>query len=110
MATLRQVVQQLRRDDVFGLAAELAYRFFLAIFPFFLFLTALGQLLARGLPVPNPAPHFAQLLGQIMPPEAGALFQAELEYVLGTYHPGLASLGFASAMWLATGGTTALIK
>jgi membrane protein len=110
MASLRQLVDPFRRDDVLGLAAELAYRFFLAIFPFFLFLAALGQLLTGGLGVPNPAPHFAQLLGQIMPPDASALFQAELEYVLSTYHPGLASLGFASALWVATGGTTALMK
>ena len=39
----KQLFAQLVRDDALGLAAELAYRFFLAIFPFFVFLASVGQ-------------------------------------------------------------------
>src|SRR5437868_3040767 len=37
-----QVKRQYRRDDVSGLAAELTYRTFLALFPFAIFLAALS--------------------------------------------------------------------
>lgn len=39
----RALLQQIERDDAFGMAAEMAYRFLFAVFPLLLFLvTALG--------------------------------------------------------------------
>src|SRR4051794_7027998 len=109
-----QVLRDLRvhwvRDDVWGLSAELAYRFFLSIFPFFIFLAALGNLLTDWLALPNPAPHFGELLSQVMPPEAAGLFQAELAYVVETTRAGLVPLSLVGALVVATGSTTALMK
>ncbi len=36
---VNQLIKAIHDDDCFGRAAQLAYYFFLALFPFFLFLT-----------------------------------------------------------------------
>jgi membrane protein len=95
---------------VLGLAAELAYRFFLAIFPFFIFIAALGKPIAALLGWPDPAEQVSELLSQVMPPEAADLFRAEIGRVIELTGPGLLPISFAGAMWVATGGTTAVMK
>ncbi|MDP8905114.1 MAG: YihY/virulence factor BrkB family protein [Chloroflexota bacterium] len=110
VAAARQVYRQSMRDDVLGLAAELAYRFFLALFPFTIFMTALGGFLAQQLQVQNPADQVVQLLGDLLPPEAAALVQAELERVIANQNAGLLSLGALLALFFATGGTKAIMK
>src|SRR5439155_24991438 len=47
--------RRLGAHDVAGLAAELAYRFFLALFPFVIFLAALGAFVARAAGVADPS-------------------------------------------------------
>jgi membrane protein len=108
--TLRQLGIQIVRDDVVGLSAELAYRFFLSIFPFFIFLTSLGTLVASAFGLPDPAQHFADLLSQVMPPDAAEVFEAEIQRVIGTTRVGVASLSLAGALLVATSGTNALMK
>jgi membrane protein len=108
--TGKQLVQQVIEDDVSGLAAELAYRFFLALFPFFIFLAALGGFVAFLFDVPNPTQQIVQLLGETLPPTAAELVRGQLEAMVGTRHPGLLSIGILGAIWVATGGTNALIK
>jgi len=106
----RQLFAQLVRDDALGLAAELAYRFFLAIFPFFIFLASVGAFFPTVFRLPNPARHFVDLLAQIMPPAAAEVFKPEIEHLIGTTRPGLASLSVLGAVVIATSGTNALIK
>jgi membrane protein len=98
------------RDDVFGLAAELAYWFFLSLFPFFIFLAALGGFVAALLDVRDPTQQIVDLLGTTMPPEATLLVRPQIEHVAGTRNPGLLSLGILGAIWTATGWATATIK
>lgn len=106
----RRVVRQSLRDDVLGLAAELAYRFFLAVFPFAIFLTALGGFIASRLDIANPAQRAVDLLGQALPEEAASLVRAELQKVIDNQSAGLLSLGALLALFFATGGTKAIIK
>jgi membrane protein len=106
----KQLLLQLIRDDALGLAAELAYRFFLAIFPFFIFLASVGGFLPSLFGLPDPARSFVELFSQIMPPAAAEVFRPEIEYLVGTTRPGLASLSVLGAVMIATSGTNALIK
>jgi membrane protein len=106
----RQFVRQAMRDDVMGLSAELAYRFFLALFPFAIFLAAMGSFVAAQLPVENPAERAVELLGEALPEEAAAVVQAELESLIQNQTPGLLSIGAILALFFATGGTNAIIK
>ena len=52
-----RLMEGIKADDVSGLAAEIAYRFLFAVFPFGLFVAALGSFAARWLHVENPAQH-----------------------------------------------------
>jgi uncharacterized BrkB/YihY/UPF0761 family membrane protein len=42
----RRLIKEVGEDDISGLSAELTYRFFLSLFPFFIFLAALGGFVA----------------------------------------------------------------
>jgi membrane protein len=106
----RRTISQSLRDDVLGLSAELAYRFFLAIFPFGIFLAALGGFVADWLDIENPAQRAVDLLGGVLPEEAAGLVQSELQSVIDRQSAGLLSLGAVLALFFATGGTNAIIK
>ena len=59
----RRVIAELRDDDCLGRAAQLAYYFLFALFPFFLFLTTL----LGYLPVPDLLDRLLDMLGQMLP-------------------------------------------
>jgi membrane protein len=103
-------VRQGLRHDVIGLSAELAYRFFLALFPFLIFLVALGAAIAATLGQADPSRDVVRQLTASLPPEASALIAPELERLIAGEHPALLSLGGIFALVFATGGTNALIK
>lgn len=107
---LSRFVDSVLREDLAGLAAEIAYRFLFAVFPFGLFLAALGAFVAGWLGVDNPAGQAVEALGDNLPPDLGRALQPELERVIGTARPGLLTIGALGALWAATGGTNALIK
>src|SRR4051812_45462356 len=50
----RGLLERVREDDVTGMATELAYRFLFAIFPFGIFLAALGAFVAAAMGISNP--------------------------------------------------------
>jgi len=55
-------------DDLSGAAAEMAYRFFLALFPFLIFVAAVGGFLAEMIGIADPTTKIMDALGQSMPP------------------------------------------
>lgn len=105
-----RAIRQGLRHDVIGLSAELAYRFFLALFPFLIFLVALGAATAAALGQADPSRDVVRQLTGSLPPEASALIAPELERLIAGEHPALLSLGGILALVFATGGTNALIK
>ena len=108
--TLKQLVHEVQSDDVAGLSAELAYRFFLALFPFFLFLAALGGLVAGFLDIANPAQRLVDLISDQLPADAARLLEDQLTAVIGTQRPGLVSVGILGAIWAASSGFKAVMK
>jgi membrane protein len=99
-----------QRDDVTGLAAELAYRFLFAIFPFGIFVAALTAFVAGAIGIGDPTGQIIGALGDNLPKEIAAGIRPQLEAVIGTTRPGLLTFGAIAALWAATGGTNALIK
>ena len=63
----RRLIDGIRKNDVSGLAAEIAYRFLFAVFPFGLFVAALGAFVATALRVDNPAEQIVAGLGDNLP-------------------------------------------
>jgi membrane protein len=106
----RRLGRQVLDDDVMGLAAELAYRFFLALFPFAIFVAGVGAFIARQLDVQNPATVVTEQLAGTLPSEAAGLIEQELRRVIEQQNAGLISFGVLAAVFFATGGTNAVIK
>ena len=102
--------KQFQEDDATGLAAELAYRWLFAVFPFGLFLAALGSFVASWMGIQNPGQQIVGALGDNLPAELAAGIQPELERVIGQQQPGLVSIGALLALWAATSGTMTVIK
>ena len=88
-ASLRKLVKECQKDDIFGLSAEMAYWIIFSLFPFFIFLGTLagivGQIIGtqdlldsvtdnlyRSLD-PATADMLRDLLGQVVSPTGGAL-------------------------------------
>lgn len=104
--TVREVVN----DDITGLSAELAYRFFLSLFPFVIFVTALGGFVAQKLDVGNPVGEIMSHLGQSVPPDAAAVIEKQLQAIVGTNGAGLLSVGILGAVWAASSGFRTVMK
>jgi membrane protein len=91
-------------DNAFGRAAELAYFFLLALFPFLIFLLSVFSFLS-GL-----QEALLDWLAQVMPGEAMQLVADWVENVVGDRSGGLLSLGLLGALWAASTGMAAVIN
>ena len=105
-----RIIRGVKEDDLSGLAAEIAYRFLFAVFPFGLFAAALGSFAATYLRVDNPADDIIRGLGDNLPPSIADAIRPELQHLLSSARPDLVSIGAIAALWAATGGTNALVK
>ncbi len=105
----RRVFQQAEEDDVAGLAAEIAFRTFLELFPFFIFVALIGSGLESSLRIPNPAKQMLQLLSDSLPQGAADPIRQQLESVLGS-EQGLVGLPVLGVLWLAAGSGATLLK
>ncbi|HET9086103.1 MAG TPA: YihY/virulence factor BrkB family protein [Acidobacteriaceae bacterium] len=93
-------------DDLTGRSAELAYFFFLAIFPGFLFLTAvLGMLSGPGTALRSSLMHY---LPQVVPPQAWSILQDAFTHTSKAASGGKLSFGVIAALWSATAGMSAM--
>jgi membrane protein len=110
LGVLKHMRREMGDDDVGGVAAALAYHFLLALFPFFVFLTSLGGLIAEMVGGENPAPRIVQQLGASLPPAISGVLIRELGGVIDTSHPGLVSFGLAAAVWATMGGMKSLMR
>ena len=104
------LIQHSVRDDVTGLAAELAYKFFLGLFPFLMFLTALGGFVSSQLGIQNPAENVAETSQEGLPPSASDLVARELRAMIVQRNPGLLSGSIVGALLIATTGVTSIMK
>ncbi len=99
-----------REHDIPGLAAELAFRIFLALVPFLLFLTALGALIAHGIGGASSSERVVELLGDSLPSDAASLIRGQVEDLTKTSGAGVLTIGAAGALWAAAGCTATLMK
>ncbi len=106
----RAFVKELGDDDIFGVAAEMAYRFLFSIFPLLLFLVVGLGLVGNAIGLDN---LFDNLLLQVEPFVPGAIMETLDEYVTGLLASGSAALlgvALLGAIWGASGGVNNLIK
>jgi membrane protein len=98
-----EVYQKAYRDHAFGRAAELAYFFILALFPFLIFLLSAFSFM------PGLQEALLDWFAILMPPEAMKLVTGWVEKVISGSSGGLLSFGLLGALWAASKGMKAVI-
>jgi membrane protein len=82
-------------DDVLGLAAQLSYYFFLALFPAILFVLALASFFPLG----SLTDDLARVLGPVVSPEVLKLIQEQMQRLANAESGGLLTFGVLGAIW-----------
>jgi membrane protein len=92
-------------DDVLGLAAQLSYYFFLALFPAILFLLAL----ASFFPLSNITDDVSRSLGPFVSPQVVELIQDQMHRLANNQNGGLLTFGVAAALWSSSAALVAIV-
>jgi membrane protein len=108
--TGKDIFKDIGKYDLSGFAAQLAYRFFLALIPALIFLAALGGFIADWTNTQNPTDKVMSTIGTSLPSDARSVFRDQVEGVVNNRSTGLLSFGAISALWTAAGGVGALTK
>jgi membrane protein len=101
----RRTVKDSIQDDVAGIAAQLAYYFFLSLFPALLFLVAL----ASFFPLYSFTDELMRLLGPIAPDAVVALLQDQLTTLSNSGDASLLSIGLLMALWSSSAAMVSVI-
>lgn len=109
-ATAKKFFKEFGNDAITMRAGNLAFRFFMSLFPALLALAALGSLIAKYAGIDNPADQVMRMLGDTLPPDAAAVVRDQVDGVVEEANPGLLSVSFAGALWAASSGTGALLR
>jgi membrane protein len=99
-----RVMKEVREDDCLGWAAQLAYYLLFAVFPFFLFVTAL----LGFLPIPNLMERLLAGLAIVLPGEAVTLLQDNIRQLVTEQKGGLLSFGILAALWSSSSAVVAI--
>jgi membrane protein len=105
---LGEVVLGVRRNDLLGLAGQLAYFFLLFFFPFLIFLVSL-----MGLVIGNPEAGLKSLfeaLTGLVPADARALVVDYVDRTLRSASSGALVLGILGALWLGQAASISVTK
>lgn len=103
-ALIRRLMHEIQEDNCLGAAAELAYYFLFAMFPFFLFLTTL----LGYLPIPDLMQRIMELLAAFLPGEALYLLQDHVRTIVTGQRGGLLSFGLLAALWTSSSAIAAI--
>lgn len=103
---IKRTVKDSIEDDCLGLAAQLAYYFFLSLFPAILFLIAL----ASFFPLTNLLDEITRTLRPFAPAEVLAFLQDQLQRVSNSDSTGVLTLGFVLAIWSSSAAMVAIIS
>jgi membrane protein len=106
----KRLAREFGSDDVSGLAAELSYRYFLALFPFLIFLAGLGGFIADVVGANDPTGSVMRSIGDALPPDARSVLETQVRSVLKSHSAGLLSFGIIAAIWASSGAMKAMIK
>lgn len=102
----RRTVRETIDDDCLGLAAQVAYYLFLALFPALLFLLAI----ASFLPIENLTDEVGRLLGPLVSAEVLTLIQDQMTRLAEAESGGLLTFGVLAALWSSSAGVVAIVS
>jgi membrane protein len=101
----RRTWREINDDDVLGLAAQLSYYLFLALFPAILFLLAL----ASFFPISNAADEVGRSLGPFVSPQVLELIQDQMRRIANNDNGGLLTFGVAGALWSSSAAIVSIV-
>jgi membrane protein len=102
---LKRTIWEIGNDNCFGLAAQLAFYFLLALFPALLFMVAL----IGYLPVENAIHELLLALATVAPHELVALLREQLAQITAASNASLLTLGILGALWSSSSAMVAII-
>jgi hypothetical protein len=101
----KRTARETQADNGLGLAAQLAYYFFLALFPALLFLVAL----AGTLPADQLVARIVSMLDGVAPPEVLGIIRDQLVQISEGGAAGLLTFGVLAALWSSSAAMVAVI-
>lgn len=101
----RRTWRELLEDDVLGLAAQLSYYFFLALFPAILFLLAIASFFPLG----NITDEVGRALGPFVSPQVLELIQEQMRRLANAESSGLLTFGVAGALWSSSAAIVSIV-
>jgi len=101
----RRTWREVLDDDVPGLAAQLSYYFFLALFPALLFLLAL----ASFFPLRDVTDDVSRSLGPFVSPQVLALIDEQMRRLANNENGGLLTFGVAAALWSSSAALVSIV-
>jgi len=105
MELARRTWREVMADDVLGLAAQLSYYFFLALFPAILFLLALASFFPLG----NITDDVGRSLGPFVSPQVLDLIQTQMRRLANNQSGGLLTFGVAGALWSSSAALVSIV-
>jgi membrane protein len=103
-----RVWSEIKKDEVFGRAAQLSYYFLLALFPLLIFLTSfIGVVIGSGTGLRHSLFNY---LGQVMPAAALQLVETTISEIANASGGGKISFGILAALWAASNGMGAITQ
>jgi membrane protein len=102
---LKRTAKETSADDCLGLAAQLAYYFFLALFPAVLFVLAV----ASFFPLTNFSGDVVRVLRPIAPPDMLGFLEEQLRRISNAESGGILTIGILGAIWSSSAAVVAII-
>jgi membrane protein len=102
---VKRTVRETINDNCLGMAAQLAYYFFFALFPTLLFMLAV----ASYFPVERLIDDMVAMLGGVAPPEAVSIITEQILKISQGEQGGLLTLGILIALWSSSAAMTSII-
>lgn len=96
--------KRMEEDDVFGLAAQLAYFFLLSLFPLLIFLVTLLPYL------PLTQDDLLRVVEEFAPGETLVFIESNLNEIMSHQNGTLLSFGIIATLWSASNGIHAIVK
>ena len=101
---LKRTLKETVADNCFGLAAQLAYYFFLSVFPALLVIVALTSVFPRNL-----LDQILAWLGSFTPPDVLQILGTQIQLITKSGHTGLVTFGALGALWSSSSAMNATI-
>ena len=93
-------------DDVLGLAAQMSFYFFLALFPAILFLLAVASFFPLG----NVTDELGRTLGPFVSPQVLDLIQDQMRRLANNENGGLLTFGVLGALWSSSAALVSIVS